>query len=340
MPALSALPSLRQLRYLVVLSEKLSFRKAAEALFVTQSTLSAGIKELETTLDVQLVERDSRTVRLTAMGVEVTARARALLASAQDLLDLARRAEAPLSGVFRLGLIPTVAPFLLPGALPALRAAYPQLRLHLREDVTAHLVERLHAGELDAAVFALPWEAQGLELRTLLRDEFRFVARRDDPGAGTPSMAVREIDLDRLVLLEEGHCLRDHAIAACGRRAAGIAPVVEATSLHTLIQMVEGGLGVTLLPAIAVDAGILVGTQLVARPFTTHVPARTIVLASRAASARGRDCALLAAALAAAIPAGRGEPGPAALPAKVRRTAGRGASSPPPDAPRAARRRP
>ncbi|MGE3510168.1 MAG: hydrogen peroxide-inducible genes activator [Vicinamibacterales bacterium] len=294
MTSVSALPSLRQLRYLVVLSEKLSFRQAAEALFVTQSTLSAGIKELESTLGIQLVERDSRGVRMTPVGAAVTGRARDLLARAHDLVQFARRSGAPLTGPLTLGVIPTIAPYLLPRLLPALRKAYPLLELYLREDQTERLIERLRAGELDVALMALPWETGDLAVQALFKDEFWFVARADDPVAQQEEVAVRGLDLGRLMLLEEGHCLRDHAITACGRRATGIAPLIEATSLQTLIQMVDGGLGVTLLPEMTLKSGILKGTQLVARPFSTHVPSRTIALVARPTTAGAEDFSLLA----------------------------------------------
>lgn len=292
--ALSALPSLRQLRYLVVLSEKLSFRQAADALFVTQSTLSAGIKELETILDAQLVERDTRAVRLTALGEQVTARARELLAGAQDLMELARRSAQPLAGPLSLGVIPTVAPFLLPRLSPALRRAYPDLRLYLREDLTERLMERLRAGQIDAAIVALPWDTAEFSVLELFRDPFWFVARGDTVEAQVSEVDLRGLDLGRLVLLEEGHCLRGHAIAACGRRAAGLTPAIEATTLHTLVQMVDGGLGVTLLPELTLKSGLLAGTALVARPFTTQVPSRTIALLHRPTSARIEDFAHLA----------------------------------------------
>lgn len=288
------LPSLRQLRYLVVLSERLNFRAAAEVCFVTQSTLSAGIKELEAQLGAQLVERDKRSVRLTPIGEEVVARARRLVAEAGDLVETVRTSREPLCGPFRLGAIPTIAPFLLPRALPSLRVAYPALKLYLREDRTDRLLERLRAGELDAALIALPYDTGGLVLRELLRDEFWFVARGDDPLAKTKSVAVGRLDVGDLILLEEGHCLRDHAIAACGVRRATEQQGVEATSLPTLLQMIVGGLGVTLLPEIALRAGILKGTSLVARPFATRVPARMLALASRPSTARRNDLDLLA----------------------------------------------
>jgi LysR family hydrogen peroxide-inducible transcriptional activator len=291
---MSALPTLRQLRYLVELAERLNFRQAAEALFVTQSTLSAGVKELESVLGVTLVERDQRTVRLTPLGAEVVERARTLLAAAEDLVGAVKGAAAPLAGSVRLGVIPTIAPFLLPTLLPSLRAKYPALRLFLREDQTARLIERLEAGQLDFALLALPYDTGNLLVRTLFQDEFWYVAREDDPAAKRAQFALRDLDPGRILLLEEGHCLRDHAITACGARGRSIAPEFEATSLPTLVQMVEGGLGATLLPEMTVKAGILRGTKLLARPFTGRAPARTIALAARATTPLKRDFDLLA----------------------------------------------
>lgn len=300
------LPSLRQLRYLVVLAEKLNFRAAAEACFVTQSTLSAGIKELETQLGVQLVERDKRSVRLTAAGAEAVGRARRLIAEAADLVETVRAARAPLTGELRLGAIPTIAPFLLPRALPALRKRYPKLRLFLREDLTARLLEQLRAGELDAALMALPYDTGELEVRELFRDDFRFVARKDHPLAALKAVPVERLDPREVILLEEGHCLREHAIEACGRvRKGSDVSGIEATSLPTLLQMVEGGLGTTLLPQTALDADILQGTALVARPFAARVPSRTLALVARPSSARARDLERLAEFLTIAPRRGR-----------------------------------
>ena len=288
-----ALPSLRQLAYLVELADRLNFRAAAEAQFVTQSTLSAGIKELEKLLGVQLVERDKRRVRLTTVGEEVTARARALLAGAADLAESARSATVPLSGTLRLGAIPTIAPFLLPEVLPPLRRAHPALKLHLREDLTERLLERLRAGTLDIALIALPYETGDLYVRELFKDEFWFVSREDAPAARDKEVALRKLDTGGVLLLEEGHCLRDHVITACGPRRGAAESSVEATSLPTLIQMVEGGLGVTLLPEITLKAGILKGTRLIARPFAPPPPARMLALVARRTSARRRDADLL-----------------------------------------------
>lgn len=289
-----ALPSLRQLSYLVELAQRLNFRAAAEAQFVTQSTLSAGIKELERQLGVQLVERDKRSVRLTAVGEEVVARARDLLAAAADLAEVAKSAAAPLSGPLRLGAIPTIAPFLLPKVLPPLRRAHSGLKLYLREDLTGRLLERLRTGSLDMALIALPYDTGDLHVRELFKDEFWFVAREDDPAAREKEIALRKLDTGEILLLEEGHCLRDHAITACGPRRGAWETKVEATSLYTLIQMVDGGLGVTLLPEITLKAGLLKGTRLIARPFASPAPSRTLALVTRRTSPRRQEVELLA----------------------------------------------
>ena len=287
-------PSLRQLGYLVELADRLNFRAAAEACFVTQSTLSAGIKELEAALGIQLVERSTRTVRLTAAGEDIVRRARALIAEAQDLVSAARSQREPMSGRLRLGVIPTIAPFVLPRILPTLRKRYPRLRLHLREDLTDRLLERLRAGTLDFALIALPYDTGDLTVRELFKDEFWFVALADDALAKSKAVRVESLDVRDIVLLEEGHCLREHALEACGRQDRRPESAVEATSLPTLLQMVEGGLGVTLLPEIALKAGILNGTQLVARPFSRGTPSRTLALAARPTSGRVAELDVLA----------------------------------------------
>ena len=292
-PAPSALPSLRQLQYLVALAGQRNFRHAADACFVTQSTLSAGIKELEATLGTQLVERSTRVMRLTAAGEEVVSRAQAIIAAAEDLANYAKGAREPFSGALRLGVIPTIAPFLLPAVLAGLRKRYPALKPYLREDLTANLLERLRGGALDFALIALPYDTGELEVRPLYKDAFRFVCREDDPRAAADSISVRQLKPETVLLLEEGHCLRDHAIRACGRRESG-ASMVEATSLTTLLQMVEAGMGVTLLPEMSLRSGILNGTRLVARPFSKEVPARTIALVLRRESSLQREAGLFA----------------------------------------------
>jgi LysR family transcriptional regulator, hydrogen peroxide-inducible genes activator len=286
-----ALPSVRQLRYFVALAENLHFRKAAEAIYVTQPTLSAGIKELESTLGIALFERDKTKVRLTGAGAAVLDRARGIVAAAQDLVEVAHGLGEPLAGSYRLGAIPTIAPFMLPAILAPLRSKYPKLELYLREDLTARLIDALATGELDAVLIALPYDTGDLVLHELSRDEFWFVGREGDPVLRDEKVAIADVPTDRLLLLEEGHCLRDQTVAACGERDVRTRRGLEATSLFTLIQMVEGGLGVTLLPEMAIKAGVLKGTRLVARPLAFNPksgkPAsRTVVLATRASSAR------------------------------------------------------
>ncbi len=288
---MNPLPTLRQLRYLVAIDDHRHFGRAAEACSATQSTLSAGLQELETLLGATLVERTKRRVLMTALGADVTLRARKLLRDADAITELVRSAGPPLSGTLRLGVIPTIGPYLLPRILPALRAAYPGLKLFLREDLTARLLERLGQGDLDLVLLALPYRADEFVFETLFDDPFVLACPATHPLArmnGVPGTAAMEKEL---LLLEEGHCLREHALAACHlppmpSDAPGEEDRILATSLTTLVQMVDGGLGITLLPAMAVDAGILAGTNLVTRSLGPSAPARQIGLAWRASSPR------------------------------------------------------
>src|SRR5688572_8430169 len=258
---MNALLSLRQLRYLAALAETKHFGRAAEACFVTQSTLSAGLKELERQLGVTLVERTKRRVMVTPLGEQVVARARRLLSDAGEIVDLVRGAAEPLSGPLALGVIPTVAPFLLPKVLPRVRKTHPKLKLHLVEDLTARLLDRLQAGELDLALIALPYRATDIETLDMGDDAFLLATPAGHPLAGHGHVNARELERAPLLLLEDGHCLRDHALSACHiAQAAPSGERLQATSLHTLTQMVAGGMGVTLLPRMAVDAGLAKGT--------------------------------------------------------------------------------
>ena len=286
---MSALPSLRQLGYLVALAQHLNFTRAAAACFVTQSTLSSGLKELEATLGATLVERDRQSVMMTPLGLEVVKRSRALLAAAGDLAALAAASAEPMTGTLRLGAIPTIAPFLLPRILPGLRAKYPKLKLLLREDVSANLLQRLAGGQLDFALLALPFDTGDMLVRQLFDDEFWLVGREDDPALKAKRATVTAPVAEKLVLLEEGHCLREHTLAACARSESSNTSGVEATSLLTLVQMVESGIGLALVPEIALNSGLLKGTRLVARPLTPPVPKRTIALLARRSSARQAD---------------------------------------------------
>lgn len=283
------LPTLRQLRYLATLAETRHFGRAAEQCLVTQSTLSAGIQELETLLGARLVERTKRRVDVTPLGDAVVERAREVLSRAEDIVDLVQAAGAPLTGDLRLGVIPTIGPFLLPRVLPRLREAYPELRLFLREEQTHRVLAGLHEGHLDLGLIALPWETGGLESMELFADPFVLAAPPEHPlaaGAATPLSDLADEDL---LLLEEGNCLRDHALAACSLPSARRAEGFQATSLATLVQMVANGLGVSLLPRMALEAGILEGTGIAARELDGDMPARIIGLVWRRSSCRKED---------------------------------------------------
>jgi LysR family hydrogen peroxide-inducible transcriptional activator len=289
------LPSLRQLRYLVALSELNNFTRAAQACFVTQSTLSAGLKELESTLGARLVERDRHTVRMTAVGDAAVTRAHALLAAAEDLVASTAAAAEPMSGSLRLGVIPTIAPFLLPSLLPAVRARYPKLRLALREDLTANLLARLRDGQLDFALIALPYDTDGLLVQPLFEDELWLVAPEGEPLLKSRHLTVSRQMAERLLILAEGHCLREHTLEACGRAQVAGAEGLEATSLLTLVQMVASGMGLALVPEVAIKAGLLNATRLVAKPLAPPAPTRILALAARHSTARRADFEALAA---------------------------------------------
>ncbi len=296
------LPTLRQLQYLKLLAEHGSFSRAAEAAHVTQPTLSAGVQELERALGAPVVDRARAGVILTAVGEEAVRRASDILARTEDLMQAARSAGQPLTGRFRLGVIPTVAPFLLPAVLPLLRERFPKLRLYLREDLTHRLIAALKAGNLDAAVIALPYDTTGLETASVGHDELLAAVPNGHPFAAQARLSPKILEGDDLILLEDGHCLREHVLAACrldGPRAAGEDGAFAATSLHTLVQMVGSGLGVSLLPAMAVEAGLAERALVTVRPLDTDHPSREIVVAWRAGSSRGVEGRLLADALRA-----------------------------------------
>ncbi len=298
------LPTLRQLKFLVTLADHGTFSRAAEAAFVTQPTLSAGIKELEGILGSILVERGARGATLTPAGEAAVARARIILTEAEDLVHAAKAAGEPLSGTFRLGVIPTIAPFLLPKVLPAIRDAFPQLELFLREDLTHRLVDALKDRRLDAALIALPYEANNIETAPLIADEFLFASVPDHPMAVRKKLTPDALRDEPLLLLEDGHCLRDHAISVCGPGPAEAEKArsdFAATSLHTLVQMVKSGLGATLLPRLAVDAGLADQLDLAIRPFDPPVAGREIGIAWRKGSARAEEARALGGAVKAAL---------------------------------------
>jgi LysR family transcriptional regulator, hydrogen peroxide-inducible genes activator len=303
---MNSLPSLRQLRYLVALADNGHFGRAAEACHVTQSTLSAGIQELEGRLGAPLVERRGRRTLLTPLGEEIAGRARALLADATDLVETARSGREPLTGTMRLGVIPTVSPYLLPRILPELRRRYPKLRLYLTEDMTDRIAAGLTEGRLDALLLALPYELPGVETMTLFDDPFVFACRTDHPLAGERSVPVEQLTDEPLLLLQDGHCLSDQAIAACRLADRRGRTPFAATSLPTLIQMVDNGLGVTLLPKLAIDAGAIEGTSIRLCPLAGEPPpGREIALAWRRGSPHRAEFRLLGEAIQSLARSGR-----------------------------------
>jgi LysR family transcriptional regulator, hydrogen peroxide-inducible genes activator len=293
------LPTLKQLQYLTALHEHGHFGKAADASFVTQSTLSAGLRELETLLGLMLVERTKRVVRFTPQGERIARKAYSVLREATELAQLAQAVGAPLSGDVRMGVIPTIAPFYLPKVLPHVRAAYPNLKLYLREEMSHVACDALSRGALDCVLLALPYACGDVAIAPLFDDHFYAAFHKDDLPGPDDAIFPDQLDNDRLMLLEDGHCFRDHAMAACDRPDMRADRAVLGTSLHTLVQMVDNKLGVTLLPDMALQAGILDHTHVIVKPFASARAKRTIALVWRASSPRDAEFQLLAQALKA-----------------------------------------
>lgn len=302
---MTPLPSPQQLRYLLALAATEHFGRAAQACAVTQSTLSAGILALERQLDAAILDRSAgKRVVFTPLGHDLLARARVAMAALQSVVETADAARAPMSGRLRLGVIPTIGPFLLPRLMPALREAFPLLQPYLREDQTDRLLAQLAEGRLDLLLLALPCECAGNDTLAVARDEFLVALPAGHPLASQPRIQPRALAGERLLLLEDGHCLRDQALAACGQSARPGMDDFAATSLHTLAQMVAGGLGITLLPRLAVDAGIIAGTGIVLRPLAARDAWRTIGLTWRPNAPRAADFRRLAPLLAASAAVG------------------------------------
>ncbi|MEZ4366463.1 MAG: LysR substrate-binding domain-containing protein [Kofleriaceae bacterium] len=293
MPAPSR-PSVRQLECVVAVAEHRNFRRAAAAVGVSQPALSIQIQQLERRLGVQLFERDRRAVLVTAAGEEVVAQARLALGAVDEVAAAARRLGEPLVGPLRMGVIPTVAPYLLPAVLPAVRKRFPRLELILREEQTHRLLAGLAAGQLDCALLALPVPGD-LTAATVVREEFLLAAPRGDALLRRRG-SVREADLagHEVLLLEDGHCLRDQALAVCSEAGAAESAGLRATSLPTLVQMVAGGLGVTLLPAAAAAVLAPASGPVAVAEFAAPAPGRTIGLVWRTSSARLRESWMLA----------------------------------------------
>src|SRR5436305_12382604 len=290
------LPTVKQLQYLVALRRFGHFGRAADACFVTQSTLSAGLRELETLLGTTLVERTRRVVRFTALGEKIAEKAVKVLRETEELAEMARAQGQPLHGELRMGVIPTIAPFLLPSMLPRLRQQWPQLKLYLREETSNSACEALHRGQLDCVLLALPFACGDVDSAQLFNDPL-YVAYPHGEAPNASSIEAAEIDETRLLLLEDGHCLKDHALSACNRPELRAHPEMMGTSLHTLVQTVDNGLGVTFVPSIAIEAGILDGTHVDAKPLRADDGFRRVALIWRRSSARENEFQLLATAL-------------------------------------------
>ena len=290
------LPTIKQLQYLVALREHGHFGKAAEACFVTQSTLSAGLRELETLLNVTLVERTRRVVRFTALGEKIADKAERVLRETEELAEMARAEGQPLHGELRMGVIPTIAPFLLPAMLPRLRKEWPSLKLYLREETSQAACDALHRGQLDCVLLALPYGCGDVDTAPLFDDPLFVAYPRGEAPAGA-KIDVDAIDENRMLLLEDGHCLKDHALSACNRPDLRAHAAMMGTSLHTLVQMVDNGLGLTFIPAIAIEAGILEGTEVDAKPLRSAHGSREIALIWRRSSPRESEFQMLATTL-------------------------------------------
>jgi LysR family hydrogen peroxide-inducible transcriptional activator len=295
--------NLKDLKYLVALADTGHFGRAAQRTFVSQPTLSAQLKKLEEYLGVKLVERHPKNVQLTEVGKQIVARARQMLSGGDEILALARNNTDPLSGKLKIALIPTIGPYLLPRIMQKLRKALPQLGLMLYEHQTGELLKRLKDGEIDLGILALPIDQDGLESRRLYREEFTVALPSDNPLAQKPSIRAADLKGQTLLLLEDGHCLRDQALEVCSRIDVREAEDFRATSLETLRHMVVAGLGVTLMPELAVESPFGSQRGLVIRQFTKPAPARTVGAVWRKSTTRGTAidavCDIVAGAMAA-----------------------------------------
>jgi len=278
-------PTIKQLRYFITLCEEQHF-------FVSQSAFSNAIQELESTLDTQLVDRTNRSVTITSNGQEVATQARLVISDVESLMEIAQGDSLPLSGELRLGVIPTIAPFVLPAVLPKIRKAFPNLELLLIEDQTERIYERLMNGELDLLLLALPWDMQGVEQQILYRDEFCLAYRQGTKRVDPENYRFNRLDSDSVLLLEDGHCLRDHALAACKIRNTEKIRRFGASSLLTLIEMIDADLGISFLPEMARGSSLLRSTRVRLHPLSDK-SYRNIGLAWRKGSRRVDEFQLL-----------------------------------------------
>jgi len=286
-------PSFKQLKYLCAVAEHRHFSKAADACHVTQSTLSAAIQELESQLGVVIFERSRKSVLVTPLGERLIRQAQTILGEVEDFVGLAKSHEEALSGEIRLGVIPTIGPFLLPPILSDLRKEYSKLKLYLKEELSAQLAQQLLQGQLDLIILAFPYPLSDVETVSLFTDEFQLCLPHGHQLEKADMVKHQQLRGEKLLLLEEGHCLRDHALEACKLDKADTDLVYQGTSLHTLVQMVANGLGITLLPQIAIDADIVGDTDLQLRRFGNEKVSREIGMAWRKSDPRKEDYLLL-----------------------------------------------
>jgi len=277
--------NLRALQYFVKLSDFKHFSKAAEACFVSQPTLSTQIKKLEDELGVQLVERSPRKIMLTPVGEEIAERARLILSDVDQIRAVARRAGDPADGNLRLGLFPTLAPYLLPHVIPTIREQYPNLRLQLAEEKTEDILKMLQQGELDAALLALPINDDGLDMEILFDEPFVLAVPGEHPLGVKDQITLDDLDGNELLLLDEGHCLREHALEVCALAGAHERVDFHATSMETLRQMVAANVGITLMPLLSVKPPIAQTGNLITKKFARPAPSRTIAMVWRNSSA-------------------------------------------------------
>lgn len=286
---MTQLPSLQQLRFLAALAEHRHFGRAAAACAVTQSTLSAGLQELEERLGVVLVERSRRHLMLTPLGDEVVARGQRLLRDAAEIVEFVRSGREPMAEPIRLGVIPTIAPYLVPALMQGIGKEFPKLKLFLREEQTAPLLEKLAAGQLELVLLALPYDVADFETMELGTDRILVAMPPNHRLARLPRINRHALAGENLLLMEDGHCLRSHALEACRLAGPDRNEVFQGTSLRTVIQMAAGGLGVTLVPQIALATELPADGSLIAKPLAADAPAREIALAWRRSSPRKAD---------------------------------------------------
>ena len=285
-------PTIKQLRYFVALVETEHFGRAAETCFVSQSAFSNAIQELENLLGARLVDRTNRSVTITSTGQDVATQARLCLRDVETLVDIAKGGQKPMTGELHLGVIPSIAPFMLPGVLPKLRRKFPELQLYLHEEQSQRIYDRLMDGELDLLLLALPYDMRGVEIMPLFKDRFVLANREGTDRVDPDNYRFNRLDADSILLLEDGHCLRDHALAACKIKNTEKVRRIGASSVLTLVEMVDADLGITFLPEMARGSSILKSTRVRLTPLSDR-SYRTIGLAWRKGTSRDDEFRML-----------------------------------------------